>query len=556
MTRGWKVWLWILVSASLQAAAQDAGSAIGGVAPGVPAQGPQIGQEPHALRGIVVNSVTGEPIYRALVQVGGQFATLTDHEGRFEFEGVNDATSGQWAMKPGYFSEPGMQRYSSSAQGTSQPFVVKLVPEAVISGTVTGQEGAPLEGIPVQLKMLAVNDGLLRWQTRQGTQTNSEGQYRFYELQAGKYAVVTGFHAEGLEDERSSIAYVPVRYPAAGGTEAQAAIDLKPGDHREVNLSPGEEKLYPVTGVVNGNGEGRGGGFRVETADGEEVSASSHFNPRTGEFRLLLPGGTYLVTATAYVQHGALESRLQVTVPQGGVNGLSFALAPGAAIPVDLDIEAVSQPAESSVTIGGGGTIDPNWQSPAAYVSVLAADSSGASYPASEPGGRRRGGGSSGPLMIENVPPGRYLLQVQPSGGSYYVSSAYCGGVDLMHEELTIANGVAGCSIRVVLRNDTGSVHMTESSSEAGQANSQFPIFLYPLGDLVRTPRQFTGSGGDITLAEIPPGRYLAIAQDRQEELPYRDAEAMRRYAGLGKEITVSPNSVTNVEVSPAHVEP
>jgi hypothetical protein len=548
MTRGWKVCLWILAVASLRTSAQIAAPGIGGVVSSISAQNSQVGQEPHTLRGTVVNSVTGEPINRALVQLGGQFATLTDHEGHFEFEGVTEATTNQWAMKPGYFSEPRMQRYSASTQSGDQPFIVKLVPEAVLSGTVTGQDGGPLEGIPVQLKTLAVSNGMLRWQSRQGTQTNSEGQYRFYELQAGKYAVVTGFHPEGMADEKNSVAYIPVRYPAVGGTEAQAAIQLNAGDHREVNLSPETEKLYPVTGVVNGYGESRGVSFHVETADGEEISAASHFNARTSEFRLQLPGGTYSVTATAYVQRGSLESRLQITVPQAPVSGVSFALEPGAVIPVDVEVESVSQ--SSSQT---GGPQDGAGQTPSAYISLLATDSSGASYPAMEPGGRGRGGtgNAAGPLTIQNAPPGRYVLQVQPSNGAYYVSSASCGGVDLTHEELAIANGAAGCSIRVVLRDDSGSVHVTERSSDS---NEQSMVFLYPLGDFVRHWQQ--GGGTDFTFQQVPPGRYLAVAQDHQEELPYRDPEAMRRYAGLGQEVSVSSNTVTNVEVSPVHVEP
>src|SRR6266851_10100950 len=44
----------------------------------------------HALRGMVVNSVTGEPIRGALVQIyfNGQSSMLTGPDGKFQFEGL------------------------------------------------------------------------------------------------------------------------------------------------------------------------------------------------------------------------------------------------------------------------------------------------------------------------------------------------------------------------------------------------------------------------------------------------------------------------------------
>ena len=107
---------------------------------------PEASSAPHTVRGTVVNSVTGEPIYRALVQIGGHYAALTDHEGHFEFEGVTLSGLPPWAMKPGYFFPDRLNRFAVAATDNANAsseteLVVKLVPEAVISGTVTGQDG-------------------------------------------------------------------------------------------------------------------------------------------------------------------------------------------------------------------------------------------------------------------------------------------------------------------------------------------------------------------------------------------------------------------------------
>src|SRR4051794_29256597 len=61
-------------------------------------------QEKFVVSGSVVNSVTGEPIGRALVRVIGQISrnTFTDQEGHFQVEDVPAGRFVLMAQKPGY----------------------------------------------------------------------------------------------------------------------------------------------------------------------------------------------------------------------------------------------------------------------------------------------------------------------------------------------------------------------------------------------------------------------------------------------------------------------
>src|SRR3984885_10133155 len=104
------------------------------------------------LGGQVVNSVTGEPIARARVQVGTQQATLTDHDGRFEFDNVSEDSAYASASKPGYFAEDKL----APAQG--QSITLRLVPEAIIFGTITDENGQPIQDLRVQISMLQVRN--------------------------------------------------------------------------------------------------------------------------------------------------------------------------------------------------------------------------------------------------------------------------------------------------------------------------------------------------------------------------------------------------------------
>ena len=122
-------------------------------------EGPQTASQSHPVSGQVVNSVTGEPIARARVQVGTQQAALTDHDGRFEFDNVSEDSAYAFASKPGYFAED----RGVLAQG--QSITLQLIPEAIIFGTITDQNGQPIQDLRVQLTMLQVHNGVRRWQT-------------------------------------------------------------------------------------------------------------------------------------------------------------------------------------------------------------------------------------------------------------------------------------------------------------------------------------------------------------------------------------------------------
>src|SRR5579875_1098199 len=62
----------------------------------------------HTATGTVVNSVTGEPIRRALVRINGageQHSGFTGGDGRFSIDGVAEGLIVISAEKPGFFDE-------------------------------------------------------------------------------------------------------------------------------------------------------------------------------------------------------------------------------------------------------------------------------------------------------------------------------------------------------------------------------------------------------------------------------------------------------------------
>ena len=497
----------------------------------------------QTISGQVVDSVTGQPIARALVEAGGMsHGTLTDHEGRFVLEHATFAT----AHKPGYFENPG------GAQAADGQWLLKLTPEAILFGTVTDANVQPVQRIQVHLRRREVRAGLSYWQDSNTTMTNSEGEFRFAELPAGEYSLSTGFMIDGLSDAASSLAFVPVAYPQAGaGNDSRAepndqpGIPLTAGEHVQANLSPPQEKLFPVSGALRGPYNG-GAGFSVSTIDALPLDPAVRFFPE-GAFRLRLPLGTYRLGAETTVNDQPFAGTREVTVGPAGLQAVAIDLSALVSIPVEVDYEHgnTSQP--------GGDPGFPNLslasQDPGSHFQVIPAQPMG------------HGNGPStlhagDPLEFRNVHPGRYILQVI-APPPWYVASASCGNLDMLHEPLAIGEGSGVCSLRVVMRDDSASLQWTVSSPGK-------PLFVlaFPLTNLTQdvisgnTLHDSNSGPATGTVTGLAPGRYLVMASTQRLDVPYRDPEALEKYLAWGKEVTVAANDATDIELTMAPEEP
>ena len=514
--------------------------------------GPQPVAQSQTVSGQVVNSITGEPIARARVQVGTQQAALTDHDGHFEFDNISDEPAYASASKPGYFAE----EKAVPAQGAA--ISLRLIPEGIIFGTITDPNGQPIQDLHVQLTMLRVENGLRRWRQVQATSTNVEGQFRFADLQAGEYSVATGFHIDGLAEAPSSVAFLPVTFPPLTGDGIRGALTLTPGANIEANASPPMEKLYPVTGVIHGMA-GRGANFTLLTNDGELVDSPVHIDPG-GAFRLRLPSGSYrLKVHSAMEREQQLVGTGEVSVSEAPLQGVSVTLGPQIMLPIEVEYQAVATASQNAPS------------APPSYLNASLQDedprSPGYAFPAQplRRPGRVQALEPGDAMVFRDLEPGRYLLQAQPQP-PWYVSSASCGNVDLTREPLVIAAGSGACTVRMVYRDDPASLKWLASPAEDNNGSSnEVSVVAIPL-DNVALPAMNSSIIADHKLSSdspaegsfegLAPGRYLVIALAQRQLLPYRDHEALQRYMSLGQEITLTRGGKSEVQLKIVTGEP
>jgi hypothetical protein len=514
--------------------------------------GQQRASQPQTVSGQVVNSITGEPIARARVQVSAQQATLTDHDGHFEFDNVSEEPAYAFASKPGYFAE----EKAVPAQG--QSITLKLIPEAILSGTITDQNGQPIQDLPIQLTVLRVENGIRRWRPEQGTTTNVEGQFRFAELQAGQYSLATGFRIEGLVDAPSSVAFMPVTFPPLTGDGIRGALTLRPGEQVEANASPAMEKLYPVTGVIRGM-VGQGAGFTVLTKDGEPVDSPVNIFPGGG-FRLRLPTGSYRLKVHSAVEpEQRLVGTREISVSEAPLQGISVTLEPPAILPIEVEYQAVTTASQNA----------PGGPPPYLNASLQDEDPRGpgqmfSAQPRKTPG-RAQALEAGDPMVFRDVEPGRYMLEAQPQP-PWYVASASCGNLDLTRDPLVIGTGAGACTVRMVYRDDAASLKWLASPSEDGSgAGNEVFVIAIPLDTLTQPAVNSTiipdhplssDSPAEGSFEGLAPGRYLVMALPHRQDLPYRDHEALQRYMSLGQEITLTRGGKSEVQLKIVNGEP
>ena len=492
--------------------------------------------------GQVVDSVTGQPIARALVQAG-EYETLTDREGRFSFETAQQIAA--TATRPGYFLDP----FQSPADNGS--WLLRLTPEAILYGTVTDTNLQPMQHLDIQLRRLQVSAGLVHWQQVQSTVTNAEGEFRFAELPAGKYSLTTAFMVDGMPDAPSSLAFAPTLYPPAGSEEAGEAITLAAGGHVEANVNLVAEKLYPVSGVIHGLVT-QGAGLSVATLEGLAMNVGPQLFADTGIFRFRVPRGAYRLKVQQWGENPSVSPQSggtrEIAVGAAGLEGVSITLAPLPNVPVEVEYQPSATKRQESLA--------PFYFNLSLHGDDAADGLAMIQAQPLDPGLGRREVKPGDPLLFHSVPPAHYVLQAQISP-PWYVASASCGNLDLTRELLVVGNGTGACSMQVGLRDDSATLHWSVAN-----AGRPVTVMAFPLANLTQevgganTSIDSTGDRIAATMSGLAPGRYLVIAARNNLDVPYRDPEALKKYATWGKEVALTANGDTEVELEMAPEEP
>lgn len=152
------------------------------------AQTPAPAPQKCALEGTVVSATTGAPLKKATVTLESlkELTTTTSAEGKFKFENLEPDGYTITAERVGYLEGPGTLVVLPPGESKTD-VVVKLTPQAVISGRVLDEDGDPVVGVRVAyIRWVAA--GEKKFKVEEDLQdVNGEGGFTITGLTAGNY---------------------------------------------------------------------------------------------------------------------------------------------------------------------------------------------------------------------------------------------------------------------------------------------------------------------------------------------------------------------------------
>ncbi|MGA9667891.1 MAG: carboxypeptidase-like regulatory domain-containing protein [Terracidiphilus sp.] len=517
--------------------------------------------ESYSVRGMVLNSITRQPIARALVDANSD-AVLTDNQGRFELN-LHDSFTQINVRRPGYNSN-GRNGSHPVRVGANMPdLTFYLIPDASITGNVTLSSGDEASGIHFMAYRRRTLNGHPSWMMQGQAVTNSEGVFRLENLDAPATYVVCAMPTHdrigAVAPGATSFGYPSVCYPDAGNFSTANLIAVAAGQQAQLEISLNKQPFYPVSFAVKNSQPGQGMGIQIYDPSGRMMGFSTRWNSEEKLAEVNLPNGRYYAEARfggKPPSYGCVD----FTVANGPVQALSMVLLPLHPIQVEIHKDFTANPfnglqggsAPATFVIDGPPLQDFN---PGLNLMLVPAGE----FSRGMNGGLRHVDGSSDNSLfeIDNVTPGRYWVQATAFQG--YVYSMTSGGVDLAREPLVIGPGNTAEPIQITIRNDGGQISgMVKSTSSIGASaigssvGEIAAIFVYAIPlfpTSAQIPQTMAQNGGQFTLPNLPPGSYRVVAFDGFQEIDTAEAQELSRLTTKGQTVTVESGGTASVQL-------
>jgi protocatechuate 3,4-dioxygenase beta subunit len=462
------------------------------------------------------------------VNDGGTYRRLTDASGRFVLDGIEPGRYKIRIHRVGYltqdYGEGPVSGFGASL--TVRPgesindLLFRMVPEGVLSGRITDEDGASVVDATVTALRMQVRRGQRKLSEIASIQTNDLGEYRLYDLPPGRYYVRAASQEQFVKGKKRpkgsdaalvQSAYAAVFYLGTSDSKEATAVTVPPGQEvplADITLLPTSAVSIrghvfnaisgkPLTGCCVFLGSG-GGVVLDDNGPGRLAGPDGSF-----EIDNVVPG-SFILRANAHTNGKWHEARLPIEVRDVGLDDLNLTIFPEVTI-------------AGRVTVEGGEIV--RLSTLRVYMEDLESAFSG---------DQSTGLNADGTFQLVGVPPGKYQVRVQGGPASAYLKSVRHHGESSPDNVLDVPAG-GDQSLLEILLNSAGCQVDESVTDRDGLPLPHAIVVLVP--DKQR--RQFyslykdvkTDQAGDFTLTGIAPGDYELFAWNDVEYGEWEDPD-------------------------------
>jgi hypothetical protein len=401
---------------------------------------------------------------------------------------------------------------------------IQLTPQSVIVGKVVDEQGDPIMNVQVTTLTSRVMEGRRTFQQTGNASTNDLGEFRLASLIAGKYIVCARANERGPEGDSTTLGESCYPGPVEGG--ASSAMELAAGRETRVDFTLHEVPAVHVRGTIAGVPKIQGPRISLVKRGGSPGGARPARISPDGKFDIAgVTPGSYTLS-TDYFEGGAhLTARVPVDVGNSDRDDVAVHLDSG--FPVTGKVRIESKSASQS------GAPPANRQF-------------ALSLRSSEPmvgAGQLKWNADNASFTIPDLMPGNYRLDAFPPG-PFYVKSATLNGIDILRQEVSIAQSAG--PIEIVLSDDSGAID-AQVTADDDQPLASSAVML--LQDGLRPRIAASGPDGHVKLQGLAPGDYRIYAWDDIQQVEYADTDWMRRYGGGGVSASVQAGQTAQATV-------
>ena len=494
-------------------------------------------QKGGAISGIVTNRATGEPIRKAEVTVLDSHdafgISITDSEGRFQ---VSSLPPGEYRVR---VFHQGFERAAYGSRGPDRPgkivtlaenevragVPISLLPLGVITGVVLDEDGDPLPHAQVHLFRSAYHRGKQRLEPRNTAFANERGEYRFYNLQPGRFYLkaepqngpVIPSNRAVTESAPSAVTVLDAFYPSSfdvNGAEALAPIPGKELRGVDIRLrsrpaarlkgrlalpvdmpQKGQWSVQLVPLDIPGwNNRGFGGELPTDTFEDTNIEPGKH---------------TLLATLTA--EGRSYRGVQQVDLASGADHQVTVAL-------------------QSTTDISGGVQVEGPSAGKYRRFQINLVPGDGIPY-----NDRNLRAATNGDLhfKLSGVPAGVWDIGVEPIPEGGFLKSMSLGDQDVLTEDMVIGPK-SPTNLKIVISTQ-GAKLEGDLEGDPLKDGARATILLAPTGKFSRVQSFFhskvTDAKGHFSLDGLRPGQYNLFAFEDMASDAYQDPEFLKPFA-------------------------